>query len=57
MIISYFKKIADKSFYLNHIYEPDNDEDTSKNCCICFTTKVNTVLFPCRHMCMCYDCA
>ena len=28
-----------------------------KECTICFTNKVDTVVLPCKHMCLCSDCA
>jgi len=28
-----------------------------KECTICFTNKVDTVVLPCKHMCLCLDCA
>lgn len=36
----------------------DSDGDESgKECVICLSEPRNTAVFPCRHMCMCSDCA
>ncbi len=32
-------------------------DDTLKECIICFTDKIDTVIMPCRHMCICMECA
>lgn len=34
-----------------------NDSDSSKECVICMTEPKNTAVLPCRHMCMCSECA
>ncbi|CAI9768977.1 unnamed protein product [Fraxinus pennsylvanica] len=31
--------------------------DSGKECVICMTEEKNTAVLPCRHMCMCRDCA
>lgn len=35
----------------------DGDDDIGKECVICMTEPRNTAVFPCRHLCMCSDCA
>lgn len=35
----------------------DGDDDIGKECVICMTEQRNTAVFPCRHLCMCADCA
>lgn len=34
-----------------------NDDDPGKACVICMTEPKNTAVMPCRHLCMCSDCA
>lgn len=48
--------------------EPENISFSGKNkrvkksmvrpyCSICISTRVSTILLPCRHLCVCYDCS
>lgn len=37
--------------------ESFKDEDLSKECVICLTEPKDTAVIPCRHMCMCSECA
>ena len=30
--------------------------DTDKECVICFSEKIDTIIMPCRHMCLCISC-
>lgn len=32
------------------------DEDEAGLCTICFTNRVDTIISPCNHMCMCSEC-
>ncbi|CAK9318601.1 unnamed protein product [Citrullus colocynthis] len=34
-----------------------DDNDTGKECVICMTEPKDTAVLPCRHLCMCSDCA
>ncbi|KAF8388006.1 hypothetical protein HHK36_026672 [Tetracentron sinense] len=34
-----------------------DDNDTGKECVICLTEPKDTAVLPCRHMCMCSECA
>ncbi|KAA8545085.1 hypothetical protein F0562_019869 [Nyssa sinensis] len=34
-----------------------NDNDSGKECVICMTEPKETAVLPCRHMCMCSECA
>ncbi|KAL2468570.1 putative E3 ubiquitin-protein ligase [Forsythia ovata] len=34
-----------------------SDVDSGKECVICMTEEKNTAVLPCRHMCMCSECA
>ncbi|KAL3516125.1 hypothetical protein ACH5RR_023027 [Cinchona calisaya] len=34
-----------------------NDKDSGKECIICMTEPKDTTVLPCRHMCMCSECA
>lgn len=36
---------------------PDNSDSNSRECVICMTEPRDTTVLPCRHMCMCSDCA
>ena len=47
---------------LNDIYGIDNNaanlaDESQKECVICYTNTKNTVVLPCRHMCLCIDCS
>lgn len=35
----------------------DEEEDDAALCVICLTHPKDTTILPCRHMCLCYDCA
>ncbi|KAF3791689.1 putative E3 ubiquitin-protein ligase [Nymphaea thermarum] len=35
----------------------DFDDDAGKECVICMSERRNTAVMPCRHMCMCSECA
>eukprot|EP00475_Leptophrys_vorax_P003413 TRINITY_DN12013_c0_g1_i1.p1 TRINITY_DN12013_c0_g1~~TRINITY_DN12013_c0_g1_i1.p1 ORF type:complete len:502 (+),score=25.50 TRINITY_DN12013_c0_g1_i1:121-1626(+) len=37
--------------------EEDDDEVDGKDCVICLSAPRDTTVLPCRHMCMCADCA
>ncbi|XP_057956797.1 probable E3 ubiquitin-protein ligase LUL4 [Malania oleifera] len=41
----------------NSAAEGFNDSDTGKDCVICMTEPKDTAVLPCRHMCMCGECA
>lgn len=32
-------------------------DDTNKDCVVCFSEKIDTIIMPCRHMCLCITCA
>ena len=32
-------------------------EDESSECLVCLSEPKNTIIMPCSHMCVCYDCA
>ena len=47
---------------LNDIYGIDNNaanmaDEAQKECVVCYTATKNTVVLPCRHMCLCIDCS
>ena len=47
---------------LNDIYGVDNAaanlaDESQKECVVCYTTNKDTVVLPCRHMCLCIDCS
>jgi E3 ubiquitin-protein ligase MGRN1 len=33
------------------------EEDEAGLCTICFTNRVDTIISPCNHMCICSECA
>jgi hypothetical protein len=33
------------------------DDDFSANCVVCLNNRKNTTVLPCRHFCMCDECA
>jgi E3 ubiquitin-protein ligase MGRN1 len=33
------------------------DDDFSAHCVVCLTNRKNTTVLPCRHFCMCDECA
>lgn len=37
--------------------ESFNDDDAGKECVICMTEPKDTAVLPCRHMCLCSECA
>uniref|UniRef100_A0A5B7B6T9 RING-type E3 ubiquitin transferase n=1 Tax=Davidia involucrata TaxID=16924 RepID=A0A5B7B6T9_DAVIN len=41
----------------NSAAESSNDNDAGKECVICMTEPKDTAVLPCRHMCMCSECA
>ena len=47
---------------LNDIYGIDNmaanlADESQKECVVCYSTSKDTVVLPCRHMCLCIDCS
>jgi len=56
-------QVHNNTYILDDIYgiaDSDLSEKTDvegKECTICFTNKVDTVVLPCKHMCLCSDCA
>eukprot|EP00009_Paramoeba_aestuarina_P010669 CAMPEP_0201539520 /NCGR_PEP_ID=MMETSP0161_2-20130828/70446_1 /ASSEMBLY_ACC=CAM_ASM_000251 /TAXON_ID=180227 /ORGANISM="Neoparamoeba aestuarina, Strain SoJaBio B1-5/56/2" /LENGTH=457 /DNA_ID=CAMNT_0047946923 /DNA_START=1429 /DNA_END=2802 /DNA_ORIENTATION=+ len=37
-------------------YDGDQQQDMGKDCVICLATPPDTMVLPCRHMCVCRDC-
>lgn len=35
----------------------DNSDSAGAECTICYENQIDSVLYSCGHMCMCYDCA
>jgi len=56
-------QIGSKSFVLDDIFGistsglKDPNAPEAKDCAICLTTKIDTVVLPCKHMCLCFECA
>ena len=44
----------DQVTQLDNIYRGGGEND---DCIVCFTEKVSTIIEPCNHLCLCYDCA
>lgn len=47
---------------MNDIFGIDNttaniSDETQKECVICYTITKDTVVLPCRHMCLCIQCS
>lgn len=47
---------------LNDIYGIDNNaaniaDESQRECVVCYTATKDTVVLPCRHMCLCIDCS
>jgi E3 ubiquitin-protein ligase MGRN1 len=51
-------KMQGKSFELSEIYglEAAASED-GEMCVICLSSPKSTIVMPCRHHCLCFDCA
>ena len=32
-------------------------EESQKECVVCYTATKDTIVLPCRHMCLCIDCS
>jgi len=45
------------SYLVHDIYGTDEGREISEECVICMTEARNTVVIPCRHMCLCHQCA
>ena len=41
---------------LEEVYGIDDDQSKSNDCVICMSDQANTILLPCRHLCICKDC-
>ena len=46
------KKSGEKFLFLNNLLMFNR-----KECSICLTNEIDTIVFPCKHMSICYDCA
>ena len=53
--------INGRSYELDNVYGFDNNEPSSleehAECVICMSNKPDTAVIPCRHLCLCNDCA
>mmetsp|Transcript_66105 Transcript_66105/g.157753 ORF Transcript_66105/g.157753 Transcript_66105/m.157753 type:complete len:315 (-) Transcript_66105:87-1031(-) len=51
-------QVQGNAYELQEIYGIEhNDVENSKECVICMSSPKDTTVLPCRHMCMCSDCA
>ena len=46
-----------KVYVVNQVFGVENDDAEGKECVICMAEPRTTVLIPCRHLCLCADCA
>jgi len=56
-----------ESYEVNEIYGINSSEfgkqeaaridDSDKECIVCLSDKRDTIILPCRHMCLCVNCA
>eukprot|EP01122_Echinamoeba_exundans_P013401 TRINITY_DN5849_c0_g1_i1.p1 TRINITY_DN5849_c0_g1~~TRINITY_DN5849_c0_g1_i1.p1 ORF type:complete len:538 (-),score=135.53 TRINITY_DN5849_c0_g1_i1:96-1709(-) len=44
-------------YVVHDIYGLDSDQGVQQECVICLTENRDTVVLPCRHMCLCHQCA
>eukprot|EP01120_Amphizonella_sp_Union-15-10_P002870 TRINITY_DN13162_c0_g1_i1.p1 TRINITY_DN13162_c0_g1~~TRINITY_DN13162_c0_g1_i1.p1 ORF type:complete len:205 (+),score=24.95 TRINITY_DN13162_c0_g1_i1:42-617(+) len=45
------------SYWLHDIYGSDEQQEDTSDCVICLTEPRSTIIIPCRHMCLCHQCA
>jgi len=52
-------QVQGNAYELQEIYgiEQSEESENSKECVICMSAPKDTTVLPCRHMCMCSDCA
>jgi len=56
-------EINKRSFVLDDVFGisssglKDYNAVDSKECAICLTSRIDTVVLPCKHMCLCFECA
>ncbi|XP_037944565.1 protein neuralized isoform X2 [Teleopsis dalmanni] len=43
--------------YVNHLKDTVDHSNSDSECTICYENQIDSVLYMCGHMCMCYDCA
>lgn len=46
-----------RAFSLNEIFDQPTESGDNRECVICLTDDRNTIVLPCRHMCICLTCA
>jgi len=56
-------EINGKAFVINEVYGINNfaadsgESQEERLCSICMSEKVDTIILPCKHMCVCFDCS
>ena len=54
-------QIQNSVFTLEEFYgtesKKDEGDEGSKECVVCYTELANTIVLPCRHLCLCSKCA
>ncbi|CAO1312125.1 unnamed protein product [Diamesa serratosioi] len=65
-LIIHVREMITKKHQINHNLTMDNNDseilaprirEYVSTCCICFENLVNTVLIPCGHLTLCFNCA
>ncbi len=46
-----------EEFYGTESKKENEEEEGSKECVVCYTELANTIVLPCRHLCLCSKCA
>jgi hypothetical protein len=56
-LIKQFFYIKSRYFRLSELYGVEPGEEERTECVVCMMDRKNVVLLPCRHACLCWNCA